>query len=535
LSFIEYNCAMCCNPFVFKLPKNNFNYLAAVEAFLFSIPHRTAEQDEIIEAKRRVLHFQSDEIYNPNAFNKAIAAANIKRTPFIQCNLQSPIKIEIPNDIYSLDYSLNKRNRDPPLMNVVHDSKDVQNIVDRFFYVFVDKQKLEEAKSIKVLPTTADVYEWLYSRNDRVKGIIENMLGIKTVDYLIDANLVNYDVHMKVKVKPKLDGSHLFEEPAAQIITAMDNELSVAFTPFIKLVDFYLKYALKSQFLINDGINIKHLDCFINTICSKGDHQFLETDFSKFDKSQESLALEIQCEIFRRFGLHQDFIKLWYKAHLVNKLKSRKFGVKITTHYQRRSGDVFTFLGNTIVLMAALAYSYPLENYYGGVFGGDDSLIVVNDKVDISNDTNMFAERFNYYVKLEPTQHSVCFASKFLIRNYFGMYYFVPDPVKMLLKICRNDLTCYNHLQEFRRNYYLMVKLFVNSDLDILVDQVCARYHKMNFRRDLLMRAILGLEILLSSDRKFSKLYKIPVKAYIYRLAPSLREKLLKARRFYEV
>lgn len=47
------------------------------------------------------------------------------------------------------------------------------------------------------------------------------------------------------------------------------------------------------------------------------------------------------------------------------------------TDYQRKSGDVFTFIGNTLVSMIIICNSYDLSKSYGGIFGGDDSLIMM--------------------------------------------------------------------------------------------------------------------------------------------------------------
>lgn len=44
---------------------------------------------------------------------------------------------------------------------------------------------------------------------------------------------------------------------------------------------------------------------------------------------------------------------------------------------QRKSGDAFTFIGNTIVTLLALSNAYDLrnENVVAVLVGGDDSLI----------------------------------------------------------------------------------------------------------------------------------------------------------------
>lgn len=76
-----------------------------------------------------------------------------------------------------------------------------------------------------------------------------------------------------------------------------------------------------------------------------------------------------------KFGAPEQSITEWYECHIKTQILFRDMGITINIDYQWKSGDVFTFLGNTIVAMLALAVTYPLGTAYGGVFGGDDSLV----------------------------------------------------------------------------------------------------------------------------------------------------------------
>lgn len=83
------------------------------------------------------------------------------------------------------------------------------------------------------------------------------------------------------------------------------------------------------------------------------------------------------------FGIPEDVIELWYACHTSNILEFREIGIKIKTLFQRRSGDVCTFIGNTVVTMASLSHCYDLTNSHGGMFGGDDSLVLLNKNTEI--------------------------------------------------------------------------------------------------------------------------------------------------------
>lgn len=84
------------------------------------------------------------------------------------------------------------------------------------------------------------------------------------------------------------------------------------------------------------------------------------------------------------------------------------------TDFQRRSGDVMTFIGNTIITMVALAYTNPYDKAIGGVFGGDDSLVFFDTDVIVPDSSQRIANVFNLTAKIEIAD-SMYFASKFVL------------------------------------------------------------------------------------------------------------------------
>jgi hypothetical protein len=62
----------------------------------------------------------------------------------------------------------------------------------------------------------------------------------------------------------------------------------------------------------------------------------------------------------REFGLDEEFIRTYEYEHTITTLNFRELGFKTIVAYQRKSGDALTFLGNTILNMAAIAYSYDI-------------------------------------------------------------------------------------------------------------------------------------------------------------------------------
>lgn len=155
----------------------------------------------------------------------------------------------------------------------------------------------------------------------------------------------------------------------------------------------------------------------------------IEIDIKKFDKSQDEFSLLVFMTVLKRFGLDQPLVEYWAECHITNKLIFENVGVTAYTQFQRRSGDILTFLGNTIITMCALCTVYDLRDAHGGMFGGDDSLIIHREDYIVPDQTDQIGKIFNLTAKVENFSKSQYFSSRFLI-HADDSYHFVPDPLK---------------------------------------------------------------------------------------------------------
>lgn len=190
----------------------------------------------------------------------------------------------------------------------------------------------------------------------------------------------------------------------------------------------------------------------------------LEVDFSKFDKSQEHLILTITCLIMKRLNMPENLIQEWYRCHIENVLIFHKIGISIKTQYQRRSGDIFTFIGNTLCAMIALCYCYDVDTFIGGVFGGDDSTMFMLTETIISDKSQEMADIFNLSARIELYSKSIYFSSHFFI-NTNGKWYMVPDPIKAFTRLGRHDIFCYEHLICYHTSFQDNLKDYKNSNV----------------------------------------------------------------------
>nr|WKR38959.1 replicase [Hibiscus green spot virus 2] len=194
----------------------------------------------------------------------------------------------------------------------------------------------------------------------------------------------------------------------------------------------------------------------------------LEIDISKYDKSQGLIALLFECKIMRWFGVEEHLVQLWFDMHMCSRVDDRHTSLKFEVRLQRRSGDAATLLGNTMFLMAVIAYHYKVEEMDLCAFAGDDSLLIGANHL-LDTDATEFTDLFNLEVKFFRYEY-YHFCSKFLI-PVGDRWYFVPDPVKLLVKLARCDLRNRVHIEQYRVSYMDSVQFFCNDEVLLVLEK----------------------------------------------------------------
>ena len=211
-------------------------------------------------------------------------------------------------------------------------------------------------------------------------------------DFLSDMSLDKYEYLSKCKVKPDLTTNAPYKLSAGQMIACHGPEVNVFFGPIFKEV-----------------------------------------------KEWDLKVMEI-------FGVHPDIMQLWRVAHERTRLIDRQTGMRANVTYQRKSGDAYTFMGNTMYLLGVFAVIYPIHRLVALLIGGDDTLAIGDG---VRRDTSsIFGAAFNLEAKL-LNYNSWYFCSKFMVYSN-GKYHLVPDPVKLITKLGRTDLVNWEHVEEYR-------------------------------------------------------------------------------------
>lgn len=398
--------------------------------------------------------------------------------------------------------AIEKRTLNPPILHETRHPKLVDEVVDVFFRTFVDQAKLEEATMRHQYGNRIYYDDWL---NTRTESQLKQLDSLELKNY--SGNL--YASHVKPDHKPILDNSHNENLTAGQIVTAHNPLITARCSGPVRCFTSILKESLKTKWMINDGVTSEDRDGFLNFIlCNEAESTLLEIDFSKFDKSQEDILLEIQISIMRRCGAPEEFLADWLNWHQINLLIFHTLGIRVTSKFQRRSGDVLTFIGNTIVAMAVIAYTHDLESAIGGIFGGDDSLVYLRKTTMIRDQSAIIASLFNLIAKIEFHPNCPCFSSHFVV-NVNGWWRFVPDPMKAIIRIGRKDMYCREHAIYYHESFKDNMKYFTNESVKIAMNKVVIARYKGVFATSLdsLFCIFDFINMLVKSQQKFLNLY----------------------------
>lgn len=336
--------------------------------------------------------------------------------------------------------SIKKRNLDPPRISETFTENDVKKIVDRFFKTYFKKKSV-----LKVTNYCKNSFnKWYKLRTGGKKTQLNSSIREFIRKY-------KYYCHIKGMPKPDTENQVAIKEIASQVVTAANPQWTGELAGYFRELDEVLQENLKSKFLINNGISNEEMSGFLAKNIRNKEIYFMDGDMSKFDKSQGELVLRTQLEILKRFGMCEEILLEWEYNHIINILDFPLFGLRFKCLYQRRSGNIFTYLGNTILTMTVFSYFYDLETCICAIFSGDDSTIIFEIKIAKVDYSRAISKLFNLHIKIEYNTDVPYFCSKFCIIKD-KLCFFVPDPFKAIIKLGRNDLYCKEHIVEYHRS-----------------------------------------------------------------------------------
>lgn len=264
-----------------------------------------------------------------------------------------------------------------------------------------------------------------------------------------------YNFMIKPHLKPPLVRGAMLEYSSVQTIAYQPKSINVLFCPIFNQMRERFTAVIKSKFLIYSDMSPKEFETILNNRVDANLASFLnkiENDMAKYDKSQGAIFLLAECELYRKLGMPDFYVEIWYNSHRFSTLRDRIYGVTAYTEYQRKSGDASTFLGNTLVLMMVTLAVYDEKDIYFACFAGDDSLMIMNPSADLTyNRSNKFSDVFNLECKELRFEYSY-FCSRFVLFAE-GRIVVIPDILKVVTKLGRQDMVDEKHIEEYRVSF----------------------------------------------------------------------------------
>lgn len=285
----------------------------------------------------------------------------------------------------------------------------------------------------------------------------------------IDLPAIDAYTHIiKRRPKIKLDDSICSSYPALQTIVYHSKEINAIFGPIFKeLTRSFLSRVDATKFLFYTRKTPEDIEEFFSDLPPVDQTDVYELDISKYDKSQNELHCAIEYAVWKRLGFHGFLAKVWEQGHRRTVLRDFIAGIKAVIWFQRKSGDVTTFIGNTIINAVAMSTLLPLEKCVKAAFCGDDSVVYLPKGTvvgDIQTKANL---QWNFEAKLFK-KHYGYFCGRFILPHSTGCIVY-PDVLKVIAKLGTKDVTDWAHLEEVRVSMCDTYKQLGNSAyLDLL-------------------------------------------------------------------
>lgn len=393
----------------------------------------------------------------------------------------------------------------PHLQAKIDHSNMVKMMVKKFINTYIPKDNMSVLQGFyinKIVPNFSHTNSWLETQAAKLDRNIDEEFSLEETD------LSYYNCMIKPTPKPVLDSTGINTYSALQTICYHDKNVNTIFCSIFRILKKRLIMVLDNRFKIFTDVSPED---YSEMLSAEFDAEILDTmhkleiDISKYDKSQGKLFLDIEMEIYRLFGIPEQLLLDWYKAHQHTTLYDRVNKLKFFVDYQRKSGNASTYLGNTIVLMVVLSCLFNLDDAVLAMFSGDDSLIISKNQLYDRN--SECADLFNLESKFFRYKNSY-FCSKFLI-NIDGYFRLIPDPLKILIKFGRSDLVNFEHVEDYRVSCCDLLSVYDDIRIDEKISCAMDERYGKNFKLidySSLLHNILGL---IRDKEQFRNLYYI--------------------------
>jgi len=407
-----------------------------------------------------------------------------KSVPLPKDKLQSPLTpvirtaAEKPRQSGLLEnlVAMIKRNfNSPELSGIVDIENTASVVVDRFFDSYFLKDKISSCSlgdsGGKNIIDRQALIRWMEKQEKSTIGQLADF------DFIDLPAIDQYRHIIKSQPKQKLDLSIQSEYPSLQTIVYHSKKINALFGPiFSELTRQMLSAIDSSRFLFFTRRTPEQIEEFFSDLDTSQPMEVLELDISKYDKSQNEFHCAVEYEIWRRLGIDDFLAEVWKQGHRRTTLKDFTSGIKTCLWYQRKSGDVTTFIGNTVIIAACLASMLPMEKVIKAAFCGDDSLVYLPKGCELPDIQSCANLMWNFEAKLFKKTYGY-FCGRYVIHHDRGAIVYV-DPLKIISKLGAKHITDREHLEEFRVSLADVSKSLNNCAYYTQLDEAVREVHR---------------------------------------------------------
>lgn len=349
---------------------------------------------------------------------------------------------------------LERNGQVPQLQGVINDVVEAERLFNDFKKLFVQPPPFSEEQ---IFCNVRSLTDWFEGQPPSVRKIIASQ------EEFFEQRFTSYDFIIKSVAKIDLELGAEFRYKSPQTIAYQTKTINSVFCPIMKEMTSRVETYLHPNILLYNGMSPQQFADYLNVVFPVQVYSrmkdFLEIDFSKYDKSQGLVLLIFEVMLMEYLGVPPLFLRYWIVMHRYTVLFDNINKFKARVSYQRKSGDAATWRLNTIVQLAILNSTFhfyehlfrPFSNIFV-VLSGDDSLIFYETPF-----TNLYSRvlnlQFLYNMEAKLMNYTTpYFCSKFLVHTG-DTWIFVPDTMKLISKLGRCDLVDFDHVECYRVSF----------------------------------------------------------------------------------
>jgi len=263
----------------------------------------------------------------------------------------------------------------------------------------------------------------------------------KKIKQLLSGDILSWEwtdtgqlkVTVKTKPKPKVKFSGMY--PEIQTIIFNPGDINMTFTSQFNELHRRIVESLPPNIRFASRVSEKDVGDWATKFSRLGE-RYRENDYSKYDKGEGYNVMPLERAFYLMFGMEIHEADLWFSGQDIGVIRAVSFLFKLHLELQRRSGQLSTLLGNTVVCMLTVWFVYRIKrkDVNWALIKGDDSIVAYRALVPyVPGVSERLMFLFGLMGKPEEFKHGYC-ASRFFIHTTDGIQW-VYDPVLLAVKL----------------------------------------------------------------------------------------------------